>query len=54
VDDQVEWLDNATLLYGLLRSGEAGGSDVWSIGVDGSVSPALYIEHAWSPSVVRE
>jgi hypothetical protein len=54
VDDQVEWLDNATLLYGLLRSGEAGDSDVWSIGVDGSVSPALYIEHAWSPSVVRE
>jgi hypothetical protein len=53
VDDQVEWLDNATLLYGLLRPGESGDSDVWSIPVDSAAGPTLYIEHAWSPSVVR-
>ncbi|VXB29321.1 TolB family protein [Arthrobacter sp. 8AJ] len=53
VDDQVEWLDNATLLYGLPRSDEAGDSDIWQIGVDPAANPVLFIEHAWSPSVVR-
>jgi hypothetical protein len=52
VDDQVEWLDDSTLLYGLARDGEAGDSDVWSIASDGKTTPTLLIEHAWSPSVV--
>jgi hypothetical protein len=26
---------------------------VWSIPADGSADPTLFIEHAWSPSVVR-
>ncbi|MEV8182560.1 hypothetical protein [Specibacter sp. NPDC078692] len=53
VDDQVEWLNNTTLLYGLPRSGTVGDSDVWSIAAAANAAPALFIEHAWSPSVVR-
>ncbi|MFF1382991.1 TolB family protein [Arthrobacter sp. NPDC058288] len=53
VDDQVEWLDDGTLLYGLPRDGAEGDSDIWQIGADRSARASLYIEHAWSPSVVR-
>ena len=53
VDDQVEWLGDSTLLYGVPRTGTIGDSDVWSIPADGSGAPALFIEHAWSPSVVH-
>jgi hypothetical protein len=53
VDDQVEWLGNDTLLYGLPRTDAPGDSDVWSVASDGSTVPVLLIPHAWSPSVVR-
>lgn len=53
VDDQVEWLDDSTLLYGLARPDVVGDSDVWSIAIDGVGGPSLFIPHAWSPSVVR-
>lgn len=53
VDDQVEWLDDGTLLYGMPRKGTVGDSDVWSIAATADAAPALFIEHAWSPSVVR-
>ncbi|MGV8911599.1 MAG: hypothetical protein ACOH14_03205 [Rhodoglobus sp.] len=53
VDDQVEWLDDATVLYGLPRADVVGDSDVWSMPADGSGTPTLFIPHAWSPSVVR-
>ena len=53
VDDQVEWLDDSTILYGLPRIEQPGDSDVWSIASSGSGAPRLFIEHAWSPSVVR-
>lgn len=52
VDDQVEWLNDSTLLYGLPRDGVVGDSDVWSIDSEGTTPPSLLIEHAWSPSVV--
>jgi Tol biopolymer transport system component len=52
MDDQVEWLNDDTLLYGLPHDGTVGDSDVWSIDSDGSTPPTLFIEHAWSPSVV--
>lgn len=52
VDDQVEWLDDSTLLYGLPRDDAPGDSDVWSIAAAGTTAPSLLIEHAWSPSVV--
>jgi hypothetical protein len=53
IDDQIEWLDDSTLLYGLPRDGSELDSDIWSIKTDPSGRPALFIEHAWSPSVVR-
>lgn len=53
VDDQVEWLDDATVLYGLPRTDAPGDSDVWSMASDGTNAPERFIEHAWSPAVVR-
>jgi hypothetical protein len=53
VDDQVEWLDGTTLLYGLTRLDTPGDSDIWSIKTDGSAAPTRFIQHAWSPAVVR-
>ncbi|MGO4105368.1 hypothetical protein AB4Y63_15565 [Leifsonia sp. YAF41] len=53
VDDQVEWLDSHTLLYGLASPTTIGDSTVWSVLADGTRAPRPYIEHAWSPSVVR-
>lgn len=53
VDDQVEWLDDDSLLYGLPRAGEAGVSDIWRIHADRAAEPSVFIEQAWSPSVVR-
>ncbi|MGW9402483.1 hypothetical protein ACWGQ2_00770 [Arthrobacter sp. NPDC055585] len=52
VDDQVEWLDGDTVLYGLPRDGGPGDSDVWALKRTGG-EPRLFIEHAWSPAVVR-
>jgi hypothetical protein len=54
VDDQVEWLNPDTLLYGMPRSGVAGVSDVWAIKTERAARPALFIKQAWSPSVVRQ
>lgn len=53
VDDQMEWLDDETILYGMPREGVAGDTDVWALAADGSGAPVVLIEHAWSPSVVR-
>ncbi|MBD8870473.1 TolB-like translocation protein [Nocardioides donggukensis] len=53
VDDQVEWLDRRTLLYGLPRADQPGVTDVWSIGTGRGARPQLLIAHAWSPSVIR-
>ncbi|MER2135255.1 MAG: hypothetical protein ABS910_11320 [Arthrobacter sp.] len=53
VDDQVEWLDENTVLYGLPREGSPGDSDIWALKRTGG-EPQLFIEHAWSPAVVRQ
>lgn len=53
LDDQVEWLDNDTLLFGLPREDAVGDSDVFSLDIDANSRPHLLIEHAWSPSVER-
>lgn len=54
VDDQVNWLDAATVLYGV-----GGGvtsstnSDVWAASASGTAPARLLVRHASSPSVVR-
>lgn len=53
VDDQAEWLDDGTLLYGLADPQKPGDSNVYSIPIDGQHGPALFLAHAWSPSVVH-
>lgn len=52
LDDQVEWLDDETILYAVPRPDEPGISDVWAAGTDGG-EPRLVVEQASSPSVVR-
>jgi hypothetical protein len=54
VDDQIEWLSNRQVIYGLPRSGSGpSASDVWSVPADGSGSPRVFIPNAWSPAVIR-
>jgi dipeptidyl aminopeptidase/acylaminoacyl peptidase len=53
VDDQAEWLDDDTLLYGMPRDDEPGVTDVWSLDTRADAEPVLLIPQAWSPSVVR-
>jgi len=55
VDDQAEWLDNSTILYGLPRTGSSGAatSDIWAVPADGTGTPRVFVPDAWSPSVVR-
>lgn len=53
VDDQVVWFDDVTLLYALPRTDQAGDTDVWSIAAEPATPPRVFLEHAWSPSVVR-
>jgi WD40-like Beta Propeller Repeat len=55
VDDQVEWLDNGTVLYGLPRTSGAGAAtnDIWAVPADGSGASRVLVHDAWSPAVVR-
>jgi hypothetical protein len=54
VDDQVEWLDDQHVIYGIPRTGsEAAIDDIWSVPVRGTGKPGLLISQAWSPAVVR-
>jgi hypothetical protein len=46
VDDQVEWLDDDRILYGLIK-------DVWVVRADGRGKPRIYVRDALSPAVVR-
>jgi dipeptidyl aminopeptidase/acylaminoacyl peptidase len=53
VDDQVAWLDDSTVMYGLPRDETRSPvTDVWSLAADGTGEPALLLEGAWSPRVV--
>jgi WD40-like Beta Propeller Repeat len=54
VDDQVAWLNDSTVLYGIPRGGSAGAvDDVWEVPADGTGTPKLLIPAAWSPAVVN-
>jgi len=46
IDDQIEWLDDQFVLYGVM-------TDVWMVPADGSGEPRRYLSRAVSPSVVR-
>ena len=53
VDDQPEWLDDGRVIYGLPSEARSGSTAVWVVPADGSGKPALYLDAAWSPAVVR-
>ncbi len=56
IDDQVEWLDDSRLLYGVPRDDGMSSvltSDVWVVPADGSSAPTVLIRDASSPAVVR-
>lgn len=54
VDDQVEWLDDKRVLYGMLRDGRFLESDVWVVPADGGGTGRVFIRDARSPAVVRD
>jgi hypothetical protein len=56
VDDQVEWLDDRTIIYGLPRTDASGAatSDVWAVPADGTGAPRVLVRDAWSPAAVRQ
>jgi hypothetical protein len=55
VDDQVEWLDDAHILYALPDEGPPAtiATNIWLLPVDGSGPPQLFLRNALSPAVVR-
>ena len=53
VDDQADWLDSETVVYGLPSESKPGSTDVWRTAADGSGRPTRLISAAWSPAVVR-
>lgn len=52
IDDQIEWLDDDTVLYGLQREDEPV-SDVWSLDTSATATPRILIREAASPAVLR-
>jgi Tol biopolymer transport system component len=55
VDDQVEWSDNTTIVYGMPRIAPNGAdtADIWTVPADGSGAARVFVHNAWSPAVVR-
>lgn len=53
IDDQIEWLDDNTVIYGIPRDTSAKDSDIWSLSTNPGAAPEIFIQHAWSPAVVR-
>jgi hypothetical protein len=53
VDDQVEWLDDRSLLYALPSTDTEASSDIWQVPADGTGRPSVFIPLAMSPAVVR-
>ena len=53
VDDQVEWLDDASILYALPEETGSPTAHVWVVPADGSGQAEIFIEQASSPAVLR-
>lgn len=53
VDDQVQWLDDEHVIYGLPKEPNSPVTNVWSVEADGAGQPELLVEGAWSPVMVR-
>lgn len=53
VDDQAEWLDDQTVIYGMPSDKKPGSTDIWRVPADGHGAATPLLEGAWSPAVVR-
>jgi hypothetical protein len=55
VDDQIEWLDDDHVLYGLRgpQAIQPRRADIWRLSADGRGAPALLLADAESPAVLR-
>jgi hypothetical protein len=53
IDDQMEWLDDAHVLYGAQRSSQSAVVDVWVAPIEGSEPARIFLPTAESPIVVR-
>ena len=55
IDDQIEWLDDGHILYGMpdQSATPTAATSVWVMPADGSAAPRVLLANAWSPSVVR-
>lgn len=51
VDDQVEWLDDARVVYHLTNGTTA--ADLWALRADNSAPPERLLASAYSPAVIR-
>jgi hypothetical protein len=52
VDDQVAWLDDDTVMYGLPNEDSPAESDTWAVPADGSGEPHVLVPKAWSAVVI--
>jgi hypothetical protein len=53
VDDQVEWLDDSSVLYGMGRSSQSAIRDVWISPINGSGPARVFLSEADSPIIAR-
>jgi hypothetical protein len=53
VDDQIEWLDEAHVLYAMTSADAGASTDIWTAPIDGKGEPALYLRNAYSPAMER-
>lgn len=55
IDDQLEWLDNDTVLYTVASApgSNAPNTDVWRVAANGTGVPQLFLRNASSPAVLR-
>jgi hypothetical protein len=53
IDDQIEWLDDAHVLYGTFRSAKSPLIDVFAAPIDGNEPARVFLPAAESPIVVR-
>jgi hypothetical protein len=52
VDDQIEWLDDNTVLYGLPNEQNPATIDTWALPADGSGAPRMLVAGGYSTTVI--
>lgn len=53
IDDQAAWLDNDTVMYAVPEPQNPAVADIWKEPADGTGTPQLLIEGAFSPAVIN-